>query len=62
VTGPNAARFAATIGTCSGSIDPGRSCQLQVTFRPMVGTFNATVVIKVNGAVQATEIPVKAGI
>jgi hypothetical protein len=60
VTGPGASHFNASAGTCDGSVDPGRSCQIQMTFNRVPGTFNATLVVQVMGAVQATEVPVSA--
>lgn len=60
VTGPNASHFGATSQTCDAPVEPGRSCQLEVTFTQAPGTFNAIVVVRVTGAVRAIEVPVKA--
>jgi hypothetical protein len=60
VTGPGAAHFTATTGTCDGSVEPGLSCQLQVMFSQTPGTFNADLVVEVTGAVRAAEVPIKA--
>ena len=60
VTGPNADRFTASDQSCSPSVDPGRSCQLQVTFVRAAGSFNGTLVVQVQGAVRATEVPIQA--
>ncbi|MDQ1391721.1 MAG: Abnormal spindle-like microcephaly-assocd, ASPM-SPD-2-Hydin [Acidimicrobiaceae bacterium] len=56
----DASHFGASVQTCAGSVDPGRSCQLQVTFKRAPGTFNATLVIRVTGAPRATEVAIKA--
>lgn len=60
MTGTNAGRFTAQPQTCDGPVDPGRSCQLQVTFNPAPGTFSAILVVQVAGAVRATEVPITA--
>lgn len=52
--------FSARDQTCSGSVDPGRSCQIQVTFKHAPGSFDATLVIRVTGAPKATEVSIKA--
>jgi hypothetical protein len=41
-------------------VDPGRSCQIQVTFKHAPGSFDATLVIRVTGAPKATEVSIKA--
>jgi hypothetical protein len=58
--GPGAAHFSASAGTCQGSVSPGASCQIQMTFKHAAGTFNATLVIQVAGAAAPTDIPVSA--
>ena len=60
VTGPNADRFTASDQSCSASVDPGRSCELQVAFRRTAGSFSGTLVVQVDGAVRATEVPIQA--
>ncbi|HEX3539492.1 MAG TPA: hypothetical protein VHT75_03525 [Acidimicrobiales bacterium] len=60
VTGADASHFRADPGDCAAPVDPGRSCQLQVSFNPAPGTFNATLVVQVSGAVRATEVPLQA--
>jgi hypothetical protein len=61
VTGPDASHFSTALGTCTATVEPGRSCQLQVTFHhqgPVSVT--ATLVVQVRGAVQATEVAIQA--
>jgi hypothetical protein len=60
VTGPNANRFNASDQSCAPSVDPGRSCELQVTFLRAAGSFSGTLVVQVEGAVRATEVPIQA--
>ena len=60
VTGADASHFKADPGDCAAPVSPGRSCQLQVSFNPAPGTYNATLVVQVSGAVRATEIPLQA--
>lgn len=60
VTGPNADRFTTSDQSCSASVDPGRSCQLQVAFLRTAGSFSGTLVVQVEGAVRATEVPIRA--
>jgi hypothetical protein len=52
IEGANPSQFSATSPTCTGrSIAPGRSCEIEVTFKPdRSGTFRATLVVQVSGA------------
>lgn len=56
VTGSDAAQFEADSGTCTGTLGPGRSCQLEVTFRPKTGRSEALLVVSARGAPKATEV------
>ncbi len=59
--GPDVSHFSASAGTCGGgSVDPGLSCQLQVTFKHAAGTFNASLAVRVTGATRATEVAIQA--
>jgi hypothetical protein len=59
--GSDTSHFSANAGTCGvGSVDPGLSCQLQVTFKHAPGTFTATLDVRVTGAVRATEVSIQA--
>jgi hypothetical protein len=61
ISGPDKARFVATDVDCTtGSVDPGRSCNVKVTFLAATGNFNASVVVNVVGALQAVEVPIRA--
>lgn len=60
VTGPDADRFDASMDSCSDPIAAGRSCGLTVTFKPKSGTFNATLVVEVEGGLRAVEVPIRA--
>jgi hypothetical protein len=60
LTGPNASLFDASTNTCSGSVGAGRSCDLKVTFKSKTGTFTATLVVEVDGAPRAAEVPIRA--
>jgi hypothetical protein len=60
VIGPGASHFSASAGSCQGSVSPGASCQIQVTFKHASGTFNATLVIQVTGVAAPTTIPISA--
>ncbi len=59
VTG-DTSHFSASDHTCGSSVDPGRSCLLQVTFNKAPGTFTATLVVQVTGATRSTKVPIKA--
>jgi hypothetical protein len=59
ITGPGASHFTANNQGC-GSVDPGRSCQIQVNFQQAPGTFNATLVVQITGAPRATEVAITA--
>jgi hypothetical protein len=58
--GVDKGRFTATDLDCTGSVDPGRSCDIKVTFLPASGNFSAALVIQVVGAPQAFEVPIRA--
>jgi hypothetical protein len=60
ITGQNPDRFSVDDKGCSATVDPGRSCDLKVTFIPKAGTFNAKFVVQVTGAARAVEIPIQA--
>lgn len=60
ITGADADRFEATNGTCDGTLDPGRSCELNVSFTPKTGRFNATLVVSASGAQRSYEVPLRA--
>ena len=60
VTGPNADRFTASDQSCSPSVAPGRSCQVQVAFLRTAGSFSGTLVVQVEGAGRASEVPIQA--
>ena len=63
-SGSNADRFTVVDQSCGGSfggsVDPGRSCELKVTFIPKPGTFTATLVVAVTGGLRAVEVPIHA--
>lgn len=59
ITGDDADRFDADDGSCSGSLDPGRSCQLEVTFKPATGRFEAVLVVSADGAPKSAEVPIR---
>ena len=59
VTGEDADRFKANEGTCTGTVDPGRSCELEVTFSPKAGSFSALLVVDAAGGATAAEVPLK---
>ena len=59
ITGADADRFDADDGSCSGSLDPGRSCQLEVTFKPATGSFEAVLVVSADGAPKSAEVPIR---
>lgn len=60
VTGEDADRFRATNRSCTGSLDPGRSCELQVSFDPKAGKYNAVLVVSASGAPNSAEVPLEA--
>ncbi|MDP9073785.1 MAG: hypothetical protein M3N98_06320 [Actinomycetota bacterium] len=61
ITGVDAARFAVNAQDCAAPLDPGRSCQLKVTFTPPgPGTFNATLVVQADVVPRAQEVPIRA--
>ncbi len=60
VTGADAERFDADRGTCSGTLRPGRSCELEVTFEAATGRFEAVLVVEADGATRASEVPIRA--
>ena len=60
LTGPDQPQFSVTDLGCAGSLDPGRTCQIRVTFHHAAGNFSANVVVQVAGAPQAVEVPVQA--
>ena len=59
VTGANASRFSLDPGSCTGSVSPGQNCQFRLTFHPVSGSSNATLVVEVSGAA-ATRVPITA--
>ncbi len=59
VTGDDADRFSASEGSCDEALDPGRSCELEVTFSPRTGTFTAVLVVEAEGGAKASEVPLK---
>lgn len=59
VTGDDAERFEVAQGTCDAPVDPGRSCQLEVTFDPATGDFTATLVVEAEDAPQAREVTLR---
>ena len=59
LTGADADRFDADDGSCSGALDPGRSCQLEVTFKPATGRFEAVLVVSADGAPKSAEVPIR---
>ena len=60
IDGKDSGRFAVTDFGCTGSVDPGLSCPIKVTFTPAPGTFNARMVIRVVGAPQSAEVALMA--
>ena len=60
LSGPDQARFTVTDLGCAGSLDPQRSCQIKVTFKPAPGNFNANVVVRVVGAPREVDVPIQA--
>lgn len=60
IGGVDKARFTATDLDCTGSVDPGRSCDIKVTFLAASGNFSAALVVQVVGARQAFEVPIRA--
>ncbi|HEX2064117.1 MAG TPA: choice-of-anchor D domain-containing protein [Acidimicrobiales bacterium] len=60
VTGEDADRFRATNRSCTGSLDPGRRCELQVSFDPKAGKYNAVLVVSATGAPNSAEVPLEA--
>jgi hypothetical protein len=60
IDGKDPGRFAVTDFGCTGSVDPGLSCPIKVTFTPTPGTFNARMVIRVVGAPQSAEVALMA--
>lgn len=59
ITGDDADRFEASEGSCNGPVDPGRSCDLEVTFSPKPGSFRALLVVDADGGAKAAEVPLK---
>ena len=59
VTGEDADRFSVDEGTCNAPLDPGRSCDLEVTFDPATGSFTALLVVEAGGGARAAEVPLK---
>ncbi len=59
LTGADAERFDADDGNCSGALEPGRSCQLNVTFKPATGKFEALLVVSADGATRSAEVPIR---
>jgi hypothetical protein len=59
ITGEDADRFKASEGTCDGPVDPGRSCELEVSFSPKTGSFTALLVVDADGGARAEEVPLK---
>ena len=60
VTGEDADRFKASEGNCTGTVDPGRSCELEVRFDPnKPGSFSALLVVDAAGGATAAEVPLK---
>ncbi len=60
VTGEDADRFRATNRSCTGSLDPGRTCELEVAFDPKAGKYNAVLVVSATGAPSSAEVPLEA--
>ena len=59
VTGEDADQFRATNRSCTGSLAPGRTCELEVTFEPKAGKYNAVLVVAANGAPNEAEVPLE---
>ncbi len=59
ITGDDADRFSASEGSCDEPVDPGRSCELEVTFSPKTGNFAALLVVEADGGAKASEVPLK---
>jgi hypothetical protein len=61
IKGTDAPRFSVSSQDCSTPVEPGRSCMLKVTFNPPgPGTFNAVLVVQVDGVAKAQEVPIQA--
>ena len=60
IEGDNPEQFEARNVSCTGSLEPGRSCELKVTFSPRTGRFQAILVVAATGAPKSTEVPLKA--
>lgn len=60
ITGDDPDRFRVSEGTCNGVVDPGRSCELDVTFTPKTGTFSAVLVVEAEEGGKAHEVPLQA--
>lgn len=56
IDGKDSGRFAVTDFGCTAPVDAGLSCPIKVTFTPAPGTFNARMVVRVDGAPQSTEV------
>lgn len=60
ITGDDPDRFSVNEGTCNGVVDPGRSCELDITFAPKSGTFDAVLVVEAEDGTKAQEVPLEA--
>lgn len=60
ITGADPDRFRVSEGTCNGVVDPGRSCELDITFTPKSGTFDAVLVVEAEDGTKAQEVPLEA--
>ncbi len=59
VTGEDADRFQASNRSCTGSLAPGRTCELEVSFEPKAGKYNAVLVVAASGAPNEAEVPLE---